>query len=969
MFKAMEITTNNLRKVNDYLWEIPQGFRPDMRVPARIYASEKMLGEICRDRSLEQLVNVATLPGIQKYALAMPDVHEGYGFPVGGVAAFDAEAGVISPGGIGYDINCLPPDAAISLPWGAYLKIKDLARVWNKQPVRLINKTSAAIGEAKIINFFGRQENDCLYLIKTKLGLSLRLTGDHPVYTQKGMRKAAALEIGEKIVTYPFRGTEYEEAPADVIFGAENIDKAISDLGLDNSGSRRAQIFKRLEGAGLAEVRYNSPALPYLIKVLGIILGRGAMNLIGKKRKGRIVIYGKKTDLISVGEDLARVGIGSKIYSRRRRRQMTNAYGKAYEFSVTESVLHINSTAAVLLFYLLGAPLGNKTAAEFSVPGWLHRAPRWQKRIFLSSFFGAEMNKPQAVNKFNFYSPAVGVNKILPLKNNGVTFLNALRALLKDLGVKTSKITAEKKTDKTLRLRFQISSSAENLINFFSGVGFEYNREKQKLACLAAAYLRYKKEVVGLRRRVQGLVREKYISGIPAAVARRGFASFYTPPQFINYSIWSPDRVFSGVAFNFPSFQEFVKERAYGNDGFVWDEIIEVHKERYGGRVYDFTVNHPDHNFIADGVVVSNCGVRLLKSELSYAEAEPHLGALAKALFREIPSGVGRGGRLKLNDEDLNGVLRQGVGWMAENGYAEKGDAEHIESRGALAEADPDAVSREAKNRGRDQLGTMGAGNHFVEVDRVEKILNPEAAQKLGLREGQIVILIHCGSRGLGHQVATDYIRVMLSLMPKYGITLPDRELACAPFTSPEGKRYFAAMAAAANFAWANRELITWEARRAWREVFGEDSKLDIVYDVAHNIAKIEEYFGKKMVVHRKGATRAFEGQPVLIPGSMGTASYVLLGTKESIKEVFGSTCHGAGRRMSRHAAKSKVRGSELKSALEKEGIHIAAGSFSGLAEEAPFAYKDVDEVVEVVHRAGIAEKVARLRPVAVIKG
>lgn len=364
-----------------------------------------------------------------------------------------------------------------------------------------------------------------------------------------------------------------------------------------------------------------------------------------------------------------------------------------------------------------------------------------------------------------------------------------------------------------------------------------------------------------------------------------------------------------------------------------------------------------------------NCGVRLLRSGLRYEEVKPHLDLLAKTLFKEIPSGVGRGGRLKLNNADLDGVLKNGVGWMLKNGYADEADASSIESQGVLAEADPDAVSPEAKGRGRDQLGTMGAGNHFVEVDRVEKVMESAAAEKLGLHEEQIVILVHCGSRGLGHQIATDYIRVMLSAMPKYGITLPDRELACAPFSSPEGRRYFSAMAAAANFAWANRQLITWEARKTWREVFGDGGELDIVYDVAHNIAKVEEYFGKKMVIHRKGATRAFDGQPVLIPGSMGTASYVLAGTKESIREAFGSSCHGAGRRMSRHAAKSKVRGSELKAEMEKEGIRIAAGSFSGLAEEAPFAYKDVDEVVDVVHQAGIAKKVARLRPVAVVKG
>jgi tRNA-splicing ligase RtcB len=335
---------------------------------------------------------------------------------------------------------------------------------------------------------------------------------------------------------------------------------------------------------------------------------------------------------------------------------------------------------------------------------------------------------------------------------------------------------------------------------------------------------------------------------------------------------------------------------------------------------------------------------------------------------------VGRGGRLKLVNKELDDVLTRGSEKMLEAGYAAEEDLKNCESGGRLQEANPDLVSKHAKDRGRDQLGTIGAGNHFVEIQRVDKIFDSKVAARLGLYENQICIMVHCGSRGLGHQAATDYIQLMLKSLSKYGISLPDNQLACAPFNSPEGKKYFAAMAAAANFAWANRQMITWEIRNAWQKVFGGqasdvNSQLSLVYDVAHNIAKLEEYEGKKVIVHRKGATRAFPDQPVLIPGSMGTASYVLIGTENSLRESFGSSCHGAGRTMSRTRAKKVVRGSVLKQELESKGISVEAGSMSGLAEEAPLAYKDVEEVVEVVHQVGIAKKVARLKPVGVIKG
>ncbi|MCL4406017.1 MAG: RtcB family protein [Patescibacteria group bacterium] len=369
-----------------------------------------------------------------------------------------------------------------------------------------------------------------------------------------------------------------------------------------------------------------------------------------------------------------------------------------------------------------------------------------------------------------------------------------------------------------------------------------------------------------------------------------------------------------------------------------------------------------------------NCGVRLLRSNIDVSAIRSVIPELGRALYREIPSGVGQAGRLKLTDTELDEVLRRGAGRMTEIGYGDPADLKNCEEQGCLAGADPRMVSVRAKDRGRDQLGTIGAGNHFVEVETIEEIFDKDAADKFGLFPGQVVILIHTGSRGLGHQVATDYIREMMRAMPRHGIFLKDRELACVPFDSDEGRNYFQAMAGAANFAWGNRELISWEVRRAWRGILGDGAgELELLYDVAHNIAKIEEYAvsgaNKKLVIHRKGATRSFPGQPVLVPGSMGTRSYLLMGESAAMKESFGSSCHGAGRRMSRTEARRKIRGGELKQKLSAEGVSINAGSISGLAEEAPEAYKDVDQVVDVISRSGIAAKIARMKPVAVIKG
>ncbi len=384
-----------------------------------------------------------------------------------------------------------------------------------------------------------------------------------------------------------------------------------------------------------------------------------------------------------------------------------------------------------------------------------------------------------------------------------------------------------------------------------------------------------------------------------------------------------------------------------------------------------------------------NCGVRLIRTNLTEKEVRPRIKQLIDTLFKNVPSGLGSKGRVRLHWTQLDDVLADGARWAVENGYGWKEDLEHLEEGGRMEGADPSAVSQKAKQRGAPQLGSLGSGNHFLEVQVVDKIYDEDVAKAYGLFEGQIVVMEHTGSRGLGHQVASDYLRIMERAVRKYRIPWPDRELVSVPFQSEEGQRYFSAMKAAANFAWANRQMIVHWIRESFENVFrrrAEDMEMSIVYDVAHNIAKLEEHEinGKKVkvVVHRKGATRAFPpkhpdvpkayrnvGQPVLIPGSMGTASYVLAGTEGSMKEAFGSTCHGAGRLLSRKAATRQYRGDRLKNELLQKGIYVRAASMRVVAEEAPGAYKNVDNVVRVVHQAGIAKLVARMRPIGVAKG
>ncbi|MGC9395678.1 MAG: RtcB family protein [Anaerolineae bacterium] len=401
--------------------------------------------------------------------------------------------------------------------------------------------------------------------------------------------------------------------------------------------------------------------------------------------------------------------------------------------------------------------------------------------------------------------------------------------------------------------------------------------------------------------------------------------------------------------------------------------------------------------FRYDGGIISpggvgydiNCGVRMLASQIDYAVLEPHLKNLIATIDRNCPSGVGGKGAVQLSGKALDDVLERGAEWALSNGYAQDDDLERTESRGRIASAQAGAVPPRAKERGRPQLGSLGSGNHFLEIDVVDEIYDAEVADVMGLSRNRVVVQIHCGSRGLGHEVCGQYIRKLQDAPRRYGIDIPDRELVAAPVDSREGRDYLAAMAAAANYAFTNRQVLAHFVRRSFEHALAGKVKnwhLHQVYDVTHNIAKVEEHsVGSqrlRLIVHRKGATRAFPprhpelsavyrevGQPVLVPGSMGTASYVLVGTASAMDHTFGSTCHGAGRTMSRTAARKRARGEQVRADLSQDGIVVRTRSFKGLAEEAPYAYKDVSIVVDSVVGAGLARKVARVRPVAVIKG
>ena len=972
-----------IKKISDVVWEIPKS--GSMKVPCRIFASEKLLEKMKQDRTLIQGKNVAFLPGIYKYSMIMPDGHSGYGFPIGGVAALDYEKGGISPGGIGYDINCLSGDSKILTNFGCKRKIKDLefefVEVKNPHSEYVLKSkkiyqsvisfdASLKSFSSKGINYFMKKKHlGSIIQIETQFGYTLKVTEEHPILTKKGMITAGNLTKDESLAINPFEGIEYKEIEDFPIISKELFSK-----------EERNELEKR----NLLPFSSKNTKLPLIAKLFGYLLGDGSIYLSGKK--GFVNAYGSKEDLELIKQDFEELGFSAKVYSRIREHKIKDQYGEK-EFITENYELHVSSKSLAKLFFALGYPEGIKTKIAFSIPYWIMKSPKWIKRLFLSGFFGAELSSPRTHTKTGFDCPVLSMNKNSFLIENGREFMIQIMQLLGEFNIKVDKISDRKeyknKNGETSRIRLQISSEENNLIKLWSNIGFSYNLKREKLANIAILYIKEKKLLTSKRTELAEKVREFKKRGLKLKEVQSLLECAFANKRFIERHYY--ENASQRISLDFISFKEFTEQKVIelGRYGTFFDSIKEISRESYNDYVYDLNIDKT-HNFIANNIVVSNCGVRLLKSSLTKEEVAPKAKELLDKLLEYCPAGLGSS-NIRVDPEQINDILNKGAKWAVENGYGNEDDLKHSEEDGCMEQADAKAVSDLARKRGKKQIATLGSGNHFLEIQYVDKIFDKEVAEAFGLEEGKAIFIIHCGSRGLGHQVCSDYLRAMEHAFPEIVKGLPDRELIYAPSGSEMFNKYSKAMCAAANFAWCNRHVLGHQTRLAVKDVLG-GAKLETVYDVAHNIAKVEEHDIdgeiKKVLVHRKGATRAFGpgrkeipsvyrdvGQPIILPGSMGTSSYVLVGTNEGMKVTFGSTAHGAGRVMSRHEAIRTFRGENVVKELEAKGIHVKGVSWKGIAEEASGAYKDVDEVVKVSHDAGIGKIVVRLKPIGCIKG
>ncbi len=985
-----------LNKLADYLWEIPQ--EGNMLAPARIYATEKMLPNLLADNAPQQAANVAHMPGIVGYSLAMPDIHWGYGFPIGGVAAFDVNSGVISPGGVGYDINCLRGDTRVLSSHGYTRTIAEMENDRQAAELRCQDFNANCDAATKVVGYLKRRPHTPVYRLTSDAGDEIIATADHPLWTPDGMIELRKLQVGDRVARHPFEGIPFEAPDERVLVDATNIEKVLFSHDKGSSGNALTQILNQLAARELLPLRANAPQLAYLLKLLGYVWGDGSIYFNGGNGKGATWFYGNADDLETIRADVAAAGFTpSRIYARERRHRITTTYNQ-YEFKRREHAFKVVGSGFATLLAALGAPLGNKAKQDFELPSWLFQAPRWQQRLFLAAYFGAELSSPRAFEKrnHNFMPPMLSLNKRADHAESGRVFLESLSRLLSGFGVITKKISArEEQTNvdgsKSLRLRLILSSQTESLLNLWSRIGFEYNRSRRALANVAIAYLKNKAALVQIREEAANAAFVLQAQGVAPQTIYDTLVGERGNRRFVERSLYEGRATSARIGSSFMTFDEYRVEATLGLSecGMVWSRIIRLEEIHFHGEVYDLTVAHHDHNFVANGFVVSNCGVRLMASALTREEVAPKMQQLMASLYNNVPTGVGASGRLTLKQKELEEVMTSGAHWAMKNGYGSEGERDFIEEHGEMKGAQPDLISSKASERGRPQLGTLGSGNHFLEVGYVAEIFDARAAEALGLFQDQVTVIIHCGSRGFGHQVCEDNLGVMDKAMHKYGITLPDRQLCCAPIASPEGQNYLGAMRAAVNFAFANRQIIAHWTRESFSHIMNKAPKyigLRTIYEVAHNIAKMEKHVFKgverEVCVHRKGATRAFPaghphipevyqevGQPVLIPGDMGRYSYVLVGAPGSMEQTFGSTCHGAGRAMSRKKAMKMAEGRNIAKEMQDQGIYVMGASRRTIDEEIPEAYKDVADVVDTCHMAGISRKVAQLRPLGCIKG
>ncbi len=952
------MSVRQIKQIRKGVWEIEN--KP---VPIKIYGTEKIINAMEED-VISQARNVSLLPGIVKASLVMPDGHKGYGFPIGGVAAFDMEKGIVSPGGVGYDINCLSGDTNILCEHGYYVKIKDFEENWKKKSLLCYDLSNGYSEVTSIKNFIKFKPKNSVYKIITKSGEEITATEDHPFWTPKGMLNVRDLKIGDKLGMEHFKGVHYEEPSDEEILNENKIKENLIFLGKTFQENTMQQVMTQLKKIKILPLKYNSIQISYLLKIFGFVLGDGCIYFQNKKGKIIVEFYGKPEDLQEIREDILKLGFtSSKIYSRKKQCKIKTEY-KDYEFENRKHSIKVVSSSFAALLFSLGVPADKKIAREYQIPSWILKSRLWQKRLFLASLFGAKMSSPKVNNKgYNFDTPCFSIIKSKKFEKNGRQFMYQIVDMLSNFGIKTQKI-GKRKEGKFLRFKIMVSNDTENLINFYETVNFEYNKDKRNKSNGVIQYLKFKNKVIKERE-------EK------AKEAGKLYENGKNPSEMEG----SPR-----IPLNFETYCEYKKGITDdGKEEYVWDEVVKIEKVNFNDYVYDFTVEHKDHNFIANKFIVSNCGVRLLATPLTEHDIKPRLKILIDKLYKNIPSGVGEGGILKLGIDKIDEVGRLGAKWAIENGYGIKRDLNFTEENGCIDDTGTYKVSQRAKTRGRDQLGTLGSGNHFLEIQKVEEIYNENIANRFGLFKGQITVMVHCGSRGYGHQICDDYIKILLSATKKYGINLSDSELVCAPLNSKEGNDYIKAMHCGVNYAFCNREMITHLIRETFENLkFNVEMKL--VYDVCHNIAKFERHKvdgeEKLLCVHRKGATRAFAtgrdeipesyrnvGQPVIVPGSMGTSSYVLVGTERAMEETFGSVCHGAGRVMSRAGGIRTWRGEDIIKEMERKGQVIKSKSPKVLAEEHPSVYKDIDEVVKSVELAGLSKLVAKVVPLGIIKG
>ncbi len=985
-----------LEPVDPCCWRIPKSYKPGMLVDGLIFADETLLKHVVKDQAPEQVANVAFLPGIQVASMAMPDIHWGYGFPIGGVAATDPdEGGVVSPGGVGYDINCITFHSLVRDQFGRSRQIGEMGDISAGDRLACYGLAEGRGDTTAVSRWFSQRPKSPVLKVRTAGGDEIEATADHPFYTPAGMVPLGELKEGDRLAMSPFAGVPHEEPSDDVIVSKDDITAFLTGRGKHHAVT---QTVNTLERRGLLPLRLSSPSLPYLCKLLGFVMGDGNIHFQTKTTKGVVFFSGDGPDLEDIRSDLAAIGVkASRVYQRQRQHAIHNGYRET-TFERTEEWCKVGSTALAALLGCLGAPVGKKPAQDYGVPAWLDKAPLWARRLFLAGLFGAELSSPATITGHDtlFNPPVLSMNKRGPNADSGRAFLRGIGRLLAGFGVEVQNLVEDEVSplaakEPTVRLRLILSGKLDSLVALWSRVGYEYNRKRRGKAALAVQYLKIKGAILRRRQEAAEEARRLASEGVaPSAIYAR-LKGPHVNKRFLERSLYGKRETPPRIGSAFPGFAEYCRTASEGlsRDGMVWDTIESITPIDHDGLVYDFTVAHPDHNFIANGFVVSNCGVRLVKTNLSYRDVKGHLRTLIDGLFKAVPTGVGKSGRFHFGNPELKRLMREGVGFLQARGHATASDVAHTEAEGRLDGAEPDLVSDQALARGRDQCGTLGSGNHFLEVQVVDHVFDERCAAVMGLEKDQVCVMIHSGSRGLGYQVCDDALKSLRKAPEKYGIALPDRQLACAPADSPEGRHYIGAMRAAANYAWCNRQLLTLQAREVFAEIFGQtwqELGMTLLYDVAHNIAKLEEHAvkgrKKKVWVHRKGATRAFPaghpevpdmyrgiGQPVIIPGDMGRASWILVGLPGSMERTFGTTCHGAGRLMSRTAAVRSAGSRRIDKELEGRGVIARASSRKGLAEEQPDAYKNVDEVVAVVDGAGLSRKVARMRPIGVIKG